>query len=167
LFEIAMSTGSEFIAPSLGILLEYYRDAGRDAEADVIRSRLRDHERAMEIAKQERLKVSRRDRFSPHGLSPPQLEKVRRILYRYPHVLDAYLVRKDVKLFTDKPSYVLGVHRQSRSLEDRSRADRVLMSCLSSDMEFACAVVLLTWTRSRLRSGIYAACPEPVYVSKD
>src|SRR5262249_20882923 len=98
-FERAMKLGSDFISPALHRLFEYYRQAGRDAEADPIRQRLKEYERELGIARKERLKVTRRDRFLAHGLDAKVLQKLRRVLHRYPQVRSGYLVRKQVKLF--------------------------------------------------------------------
>jgi Zn-dependent protease with chaperone function len=162
-FEAAMAGSSEFIGPALQMLLDYYRSAGRDAQADPIARKLEAHEQAMMVARSERSKVGRRDRFMPHGLDEEVLVKVRRVLNRYPQVRDAYLVKKQVKLFSDQPSYVLAVHRRVRSLDDQRRADRALIACLGSDMEFPCAVCILGWTSPRLAARIMRACPQPVF----
>jgi Zn-dependent protease with chaperone function len=76
-FDAAMAGSSEFIGPSLQMLLDYYRSAGRDAQADPIARKLEAHEQAMMVARSERSNVSRRDRFMPHGLDEDVLRKVR------------------------------------------------------------------------------------------
>jgi Zn-dependent protease with chaperone function len=162
-FETAMSRSSEFIAPSLSLLLDYYRSAGRDAEAAPIAQRLETLERDMIAARAERSRVMRRDRFEAHDLTPEALAKVRRILHRYPSVIDAYLVKKRVKHFSDQPAYVLAVHRRVRSMEDRSRADKALIASLAANMEFPCAACILKWSTPRLAGRILKACPSPIY----
>jgi Zn-dependent protease with chaperone function len=165
--ERAMQYGSEFIAPSLNMLLDYYRDAGRDAEADPIRRRLIEHERLSKVAHKERQRVTRRDRFMEHGVSTDELQKVRTVLHRHPQITAAFLVRKQVKLFTDKPSYVLAVRRRARAMEDQRRIDKALIASLSSQVPIPCTVVILGWTSPRLQSRIAAACPQPVFVCSD
>src|SRR5206468_9499674 len=97
----------------LQMLLDYYREFGRDTDASPIRERLDNHNQALVRAGKERLTVSRNDRFSPHGLKPAELAKITRILYRYSRVTAAWLVKKELKLFSDKPSYVLLVRRRT------------------------------------------------------
>lgn len=166
-FEQAMRYGSEFITPSLNILLEYYRQAGRDDDADPIRKRLEEHERAMNVARKERLKVTRRDRFQPHGLGEEEIEKIRRILHRVPQVNAGYLARKDVRLFIDKPGYVLGVRRKATNLLDNRQADKRLTAYLASAIEVPCAVVILSRTSWKIRKRLIQACPTPVFEAND
>jgi Zn-dependent protease with chaperone function len=161
--ETAMKNGSEYIAPGLNMLLAYYRQTGRDAEADPIRTRLEQHEADMSQARRERQTVRRRDRFAPHGLPTADVEKICRILRRYPRVLGAYLVRKEVRLFSDKPGYVLAITRQRYLMEDNSKADKHLINCLQAEIEQPCAVVVLGWGKRRLRSRLLQACPAPIF----
>jgi hypothetical protein len=166
--EAAARHGSEFIGPALDLLLDYYRAEGRDDEADPVRVRLEAHERALLAARKERQRVGRRDRFMPHDLSPRQVLKIRRTLNLYPQVRAAYLVRKDVRLFADKPSYVLAVERRARQLDEhRRRTDKHLVANLGAQMEIPCAVVVLGWSSLRLRSRLLRACPVPVFDSRD
>ncbi len=164
--ETAMRGDSDWVGPALHMLLDYYREAGRDIEADPIQKRLDDYERALVHARTERLKVSRRDRFMPHGLEAKDLEKLRRILYRYPQIKAAYLVRKQVRTFTDKPSYVLAIQCRVRVLED-SGADKFLTESLRSQIPLPCAVVVLRWRSVTLQSRLRAACPSPIFSAPD
>ncbi|NLE60821.1 MAG: M48 family metalloprotease [Planctomycetes bacterium] len=164
--ETAMRGDSDWVGPALHMLLDYYREAGRDAEADPIQKRLAEHERALVHARTERLKASRRDRFMPHGLDARDLEKLRRILYRYPQIKAAYLVRKEVRTFTDKPSYVLAVQCRVRVLAD-SRADKFLIESLRSQIPLPCSVVALGWRSVALQSRLRAVCPSPIFSAPD
>lgn len=164
--ETAMRGDSDCVSPALHMLLDYYRQAGRDQEADPIQKRLTEHEQALARARTERLKVSRRDRFMPHDLKARELEKLRRVLYRYPQIKAAYLVRKQVRTFTDKPSYVLAVQRRTRVLEN-SRADKHLIESLRSQIPLTCAVVVLGWSSISLQSRLREACPSPVFSAPD
>jgi hypothetical protein len=148
------------------MLLAYYRQTGRDADADPIRLRLEAYQRDLARARLERLKVRRGDRFDPHDLSPTDVEKIRRILRRYPRVLTAYLARKQVRLFSDKPGYVLAITRQKYLLEDNRKADRHLIACLQSEIEQPCAVLILKWRSRRLHSKIRKSCPTPFYTTR-
>ena len=165
--EAAIAGGSDFIGPSLHMLLDHYRESGRDAEADAVRVRLEAHEKALSAARTERLKVSRRDRFVPHDLKPQDVEKIRRLLFRYPQVRAAYLARKQVRLFADKPSYVLALKRTAWLLEDNRKADSYLVESIRSQVEQPCAVVVLGATSYRLRSRLLRVCQEPVFEAND
>jgi hypothetical protein len=128
-------------------------DAGRDADADPVRARLEEHERALARASAERLTVRRADHFQPHDMPAEDLERLRRVLNLYPQVRIAYLAKKVIRLFADKPSYVLAVGRRSRLLEDGRKADKVLVECLRSHVNRPCAVVILGRTSVRFESG--------------
>lgn len=56
--EAAIAAATEYHAPGLQHLLEYYRDQGRDAEADAVQVRLATFERTVAQAKRERASVS-------------------------------------------------------------------------------------------------------------
>ncbi|HEX4794746.1 MAG TPA: M48 family metallopeptidase [Humisphaera sp.] len=166
-FERSMKHDSEYITPSLHILLDYYRDAGRDRDADPIRQRLEEHERILTAARKERLKVNRRDRFLPHDLPADDLEKVRRVLHRLPQVTAGYLARKQVRLLADKPGYVLGIKRRASLLDERRKADKRLTEYLSSALEVPCAVVILSRASFGVRSRLLKACPSPVFFASE
>jgi Zn-dependent protease with chaperone function len=165
-FEEAMRHDSSVVAPSLGILLEHYRDAGRDREADPIRERLLAHERAAQQAQRERLKVTRRDKFLPHDLPPAEVEKIRRIVARFPQVAAARLVRKQVTLFADQRSYVLAIDRHFGSLEQGRAMQKHLLEGLRSQVPLPCAVVVMGWTSFGLRRRVMKACPAPVFADR-
>jgi hypothetical protein len=167
LLENAMRHDSGYIGPSLNLMLEYYRDAGRDADADPILRRLEEHRRATARASAERQRVRRGDRFLPHDLPPADVEKLRRVLNSYPQVTAAYFAKKEVLLFTDKPSYVLAVKRRPRLFEDQRKADRVLADCLRSHVSGPCAVVILSRAPRSIRSRLLRACPAPLFVAPD
>jgi hypothetical protein len=161
-FDLAMGS-TDFLAPSLHMLLDYYRDAGRDEEAEPIRLRLAEYERNLAVARKERFTVSRRDRFSPHDLAVDQLEQIRRILSRYPQVQMAYLARKQVQLFTDKPSYILAIRRRARLFEETRSADRFLTGVLASQISVPCAVVIMKRSRGSLAMRMLRVCPSPIF----
>ena len=164
-FESAMQHGSDCIAPALQILLDYYRDAGRDAEADPIRQRLADHQQALVRAGKERLTVASHDRFAPHDLKPSELEKITRILFRYSRITAAWLVKKELKLFSDKPSYVLLVRRRTHLFDERS--DKFLVDSLRHEMPIACAVLIQKRRPSRLQKRIVATSPNAIFLAQD
>jgi Zn-dependent protease with chaperone function len=167
LLETAMRHDSGYIGPALNLMLDYYRNAGRDRDADPLLRRLDEHRRALARASAERLKVRRGDRFLPHDLSPADVEKLRRVLNAYPQVTAAYFAKKQVRLFTDKPSYVLAVKRRPRLFEDQRKADRVLADCLRSHVNGPCAVVILSRAPRSVRSRLLGACPTPLFVAPD
>jgi Zn-dependent protease with chaperone function len=81
----------------------------REAEAEQYRKRLEEHADKVDDAAEERQRITPRDSFLPHGLTPTQRDDLVRRLARYARVKAAYLVRKEVRLFTEYPCYVLGI----------------------------------------------------------
>jgi hypothetical protein len=161
-FELAMRHDSGLIGPALNILYEHYRGSGRDEQAEPLRRRLDQHEADLRRARKERLDVAWSDRLDPHGLHPVELLRVRRALHRHPRVRAAYLARKRVQTFSDKPSYILGVQRYAPSLSDRG-ADARLVQFLQAEMPIAVAVVLMHGGRRRWLRRLREVCPEPIY----
>ena len=166
LIETAMKLDSSFIGPGLHVLLEHYRQLGRDEEAEQYRSRLEKFESSLTVAKKERLQVKRHDQFLAHDLNPRQLAQLRRLLIVYPQVQAAYLVRKKVNLFADQASYVLAVRRRSSLLPD-TRADRFLTNCLRSQLNLSCAVIILERAPRSVSGRILETCAEPIFQSND
>jgi hypothetical protein len=167
LLETAMKHDSGYIGPSLNVMLEYYREAGRDRDADPVRRRLEGHQKELARATEERLRVRRGDRFTPHDLPAEDVERLRRVLNFYPQVRAAYFAKKEVRVFADKPGYVLAVVRRPRLLEDQRKADKVLVECLRSHVNRPCAVVILSRAPRSVRSRLLRACPAPVFEAAD
>lgn len=165
--ETAMRGNSDHITPALNMLLQYYREAGRDDEAEPIRHRLEEHEKQLLHARKERLTVKSREKFLPHNVNDGELQKLRRVLLYHPRIRAAYLAQKQVNLFTDKPSYVLAIERRFYLMEENRRADKRLIETLHSQLELPCAVVILKHRAPGLRRRIQSACPTPIFVAPD
>jgi hypothetical protein len=86
------------------------------------------------LAQQERTRVSKSDRFELHGLSGYEEAKLAEQLSRYPKIKEAYLVRKVVKYFPEKPFYVLGVVRRRDFIESEV-AEQKLLNQLVTELE--------------------------------
>lgn len=65
------------------------------------------HQEALEQADPERTTLARKDVLQPHGLAPEEIERVRVQLQGRPELVEAYLVRKQVRHFPEKPCFVL------------------------------------------------------------
>jgi hypothetical protein len=164
--ETAGRIDADFTYAVLRMLLNYYREAGRDDEADVIHRRIETHNSNLKKARNERGRVSRRDRFIPHGLPVADLDRIRRVLFRYPQVQMAWLTRKQVKLFSEKPIYVLCIRRRAHVFEER-RHDKYVAACINSEIHLPCAVVVYRRTPRRVRRRILKCASEPVFQSPD
>ncbi len=105
----AMAADPEAVGPGCDAISWYLRGAGRLREAAPYRERGRIHARQWEAAQEERAEISPDDKFLYHGLPPEKLAKLRDELGKMHEVHRAYLVRKQVKHFPEKPLYLLGV----------------------------------------------------------
>ncbi|HEX8521632.1 MAG TPA: M48 family metallopeptidase [Tepidisphaeraceae bacterium] len=166
ILERAMAHGSETIGPSLHLLLDHYRELGLDEQADPLRQRLEVHEKAMTESQKERGSVRRGDKFLPHNLPPHDVERIRRIVFQYPQVQIAYFARKEVSLFSDLPSYVLGITRRRSLMEENKNIDKWLASNLAAQIHVPCAVVILRWRNAGIHRRLKKVCPIPIFVSK-
>jgi Zn-dependent protease with chaperone function len=164
--EMAISNDSDYITPSLHLMLEYYRDSGRDEEADAIQQRLEVHQRTLKKARRERLRIHRSDRLLPHDLDARQLERIRRVLFQYPQIEAGWLARKQVRVFAEKPSYVLWLKRHRRLL-DQSHSNGKLAEFIQPQLGVPCAVMVGNRPPRRLRAALLSVCPDPVFSAPD
>ena len=106
--EQAMAADSQATVPSLKLLYRYYKQTGEEVTAKEIYTRTLNQADTEDEAKQER-QAPTGARYLPHGLPAKQLEVVRAQLAELPDAGEAYLVRKELRHFPEKPLYVLGV----------------------------------------------------------
>lgn len=88
----------------------------------------------MFLAQQERATVSKSDRFEPHQLKSSEEVKLVEQLSGYRQIKEAYLVRKVVQYFPEKPLYILGVVRRRAFIESEI-AEQKLLSRLAVELE--------------------------------
>ena len=109
LLDRAMKAAPEAIGPSCDAIYWYLRGQGRLKEAAPYRERGRTHARQWEAAEKERAEISPEDKFLYHGLEAEKLARLRQELLGCDGVWRAYLVRKQVRHFPEKPLYILAV----------------------------------------------------------
>jgi Zn-dependent protease with chaperone function len=93
--------------PAYGMLFAYLSGAGRHDEAERMHRLAAAHQEELELAGPERSTLARNDVLQPHGLAPEEIERVRGQLQGRPDLVEAYLVRKEVRRFPEKPCFVL------------------------------------------------------------
>ena len=76
-----------------------------------------DDDEKISLAQQERSSISVGDRLESHDLSASAQAKLVEQLSHYPQVKEAYLVRKTLQYFPEKPLYVLGIIRRRGFIE--------------------------------------------------
>ena len=105
----AMQLDPECTPGACYLIENFLRNQGKSEEAARYSDRGMEHAELSEEATKERHNVTAQDTFSPHGLDEEQITKLRDHLRRYTGLKLAYLVRKNVTLFPQRPAYVLGI----------------------------------------------------------
>ncbi len=132
--ERAMAKDPEIVLSGCQLIYSLLQKQGREKEAAQYRQRAEQHYELLLLTQQECSSVSTSDRFERHGLSAKVTAQFRQQLARYPQIEEAYLVRKVLQYFPDRPYYVLGVIRR-RSFFEWEGEDQKLFNCLAEDQE--------------------------------
>lgn len=134
--ERAMEAEPEGVPAACAAIYSFLRERGREDEAERYRRRLFEHFEAAGQAQGERSGFADGDELLPHELAPEQVEAVRAQLRRYGRVKSAYLARKRVEHFAQKPLYVLAVETEARWYQSGAdAADAELLHSLTQQME--------------------------------
>ena len=133
---VAGQGDEEWMPRACAVLHDYYRASGQADRLREMRGRLDRHEADLAAARRERSAIGPRDAFSSHGLADPQIEPLRTLLASLPDCEAAWLVRKDVRHFPNRPVLVLCVRAKStRWGLDRSERDQELVKWLVPRVE--------------------------------
>lgn len=144
--EEAMALDRDYTPAASELAIEFLERAGREAEVERFRERLRDYGIELEKAIEERKaeKLSARDRFLPHGLDREALRPVVQALRQNPMVVRAWLARKQVESRPDHPLYVLGVLPYSILGYVSARKTRALVNWLATEVPFPGETIIVT-----------------------
>ncbi|HEY9850375.1 MAG TPA: M48 family metalloprotease [Leptolyngbyaceae cyanobacterium] len=115
--EIAIEQDSSLVIPGCQSLYAFLKQQGKLAAAQGYHERATKHYHIWEKAAAERKGVSDRDRFEPHNLSLVQLAEISEQISHYPQIKQAYLVRKVIVHFPEKPCYILAIMQRYIRLE--------------------------------------------------
>jgi Zn-dependent protease with chaperone function len=122
--EQAISLDPDLVIPSCEQLYRFYTYQHDLASAEIYLDW-----RQQYLPKQWRSKLEHKikdtDRFTPHDLPLDLVAEIRHKLAKYPTIDQAYLVRKPMQVFPERPLYILGIklanirssHRQSDRVE--------------------------------------------------
>lgn len=149
LWTIASSTDEQWTPSACQALESHYRISGRsDLQRDA-RLRLDRHEAEVKHARAERVTVKPSDSFLPHALSSPALEHLHSLLAAQPDCAGAWLARKAVHYFPDRPLFILAVRsRPGRwGLLNRDR-DTALVKSLVSKVHLPGQVLVVSRSSS-------------------
>lgn len=133
LIERAMELDEDAIVPGCEALRDHCWRNGREAEAHRWHDRMVERRTLLAAAEAERDGLRISDKLEKHGLPPEVVADLRLQLKKIRGLKKAYLVRKRVKHFPERPLYVLG-HRVTRWwwIHSRRRADEVQQRILDS-----------------------------------
>jgi Zn-dependent protease with chaperone function len=99
-----------WLAPhAYALLFGHLAGEGRHDEADRMHRRAAAHQELLEEAGAERSSLTTTDELTPHGLTAAELERLVAQLAGRAGPSEIYLVRKRVRIFPEKPCFVLGV----------------------------------------------------------
>lgn len=135
MIEGAIEERPSLVLEGVESMYAYLTGQRRFGDADALVARYREksegeiasRERQAEQARVERSQLRFNDVYEPHGLPEAQLARIRAHVARIPGVVEAYLIRKVLRLSTEPPLFVLGVllRRPASRLfgESRERID--------------------------------------------
>ncbi|MFB2897955.1 M48 family metalloprotease [Aerosakkonemataceae cyanobacterium BLCC-F50] len=135
--EKAMKKDPDCVMEACQIIYYFLLQQDQEAEAKVYQKRAEDHYELLLKAKQERSFVNNRDKFIPHNLPDQEITLIYQQLSRYPEIKQAYLVRKQVTYFPEKPFYILGITQQKAWYKwHTSDQDQQLLNKIISEVDF-------------------------------
>lgn len=110
LLEAVLQKAPDATLPALGLIHAYHKRIGDKSAAKEIYTQGMRHADKEAEAKAERDTLGdKKTRYLPHGLGEEKLAAVREVVAMRPDIGSAYLVRKEMKHFPEKPLYVIGV----------------------------------------------------------
>lgn len=134
--ERAMEAEPETVPAGCDMIYGFLRERGRAEEAEAYRKRLFKHYDAVELAQDERNRFKDGDALLPHELPAEGVARLREQLGRFDEIRAAFLARKEIAHFTNKPVYVLAVETDTHWYQYRSDgADAELLRRLGELME--------------------------------
>lgn len=108
--EAVVAKDYEATLAALGLIYEYYKRQGDDAAAKAVYARGISHADREDDASEERSTLgTQKTIYLPADLSPEIKEKMRQQLAAIEDIAEAYVVRKPLVYFPEKPLYILGV----------------------------------------------------------
>lgn len=153
LVEHAMRLDEDATVGGCEALRDFHRRNGRDAEARVWHERMDERWQQEQAAEQERGEVLLSDTFERHALSAEILSALCAQLAAVSGLRKAYLVRKRVRHFPDRPCYVLGYSTTPfYRLRSKRRTEQVLRD-IQSSVDFPGETIIICVEGENYRFG--------------
>ena len=154
--EQAIALDSELVIPSCEELYHFYILQNDLASAEIYLDWRQQH-----LPKQWRSKLEHKiedtDRFISHDLEPDLVSEIRNKLVNYPTIERAYLVCKLMRVFPDRPLYILGIklldsplYRQNKLAE--IALEQALCDRLQIELNFGMNLVIATFDSEKVTS---------------
>ncbi len=115
LLERALQLDESYTLLACELLAAHWAGQGEMEKAERYRRQAQRYYEKVSEAIYERTEISPSDPFEPADVTPAQAVTLRRYLWQYGQIRAAYLVRKVVKHYTDKPLYVLALRFRSNT----------------------------------------------------
>jgi Zn-dependent protease with chaperone function len=155
--EKAVALEQRVTLPALGLLYDYYKRQGKEEKAKAVYTQGMRHADAEDDAEMERASAGdRRSRYLPHVLTLDTVAQLRAVVAANPEIAEAYLVRKAVKHFPERPFFVLGVTltnawRRMNTEEDGRKAAYDVAERLGSEAKFKEETIVVCLNTAELK----------------
>ncbi|MEH2264997.1 M48 family metalloprotease [Nostoc sp.] len=110
--EKAIEQDSSIVIGGCQIIYYFLKKQGRKNEAKSYQERGENYHKLILKGQKERYKLKRDDKFCSHNISDIEVNKLCQQLSHYPQIITAYLVKKNLQYFPEKPLCVLAVKRE-------------------------------------------------------
>ncbi len=148
----AIERDPALVIPGCELLYGFCKQSGQLEEAGAYLQRAQQHYEVWKKAQQERSRIGNKDRFEPHNLPEQEVRQISNQLSGFSEVKDAYLVRKRVTLFPEKPFYVLAVSRRFvKGSEINYKPDWEMLEQLEAELNFSGEVCAIVFNQSNLK----------------
>ncbi|MBN3939575.1 MAG: M48 family metalloprotease [Nostoc sp. NMS9] len=109
--EKAIEQDSSIVIGGCQIICYFLKNQGKNQEAKSYQERAENYHKLILKGQKERSSLKINDKFDPHNISEIEVNKLRQQLSHHPQIITAYLVKKNLQYFPEKPLYVLAVKR--------------------------------------------------------
>jgi Zn-dependent protease with chaperone function len=123
----AMKLAEDAIFPGCELAFHFLHGQGRAEDAERYRERAIAQREKLDRAEAERSTLPTDDRYLPHGVSEDALAALREALAAHPKVVSAWLVRRDLEFYPERPLFALGV-QQKKAFRKQKQADLALQA---------------------------------------
>jgi TPR repeat protein len=143
--EQAIGQEPDVVIAGLDLLYLYYRRLGLPERMREMEKRYDENIDNLRFAHAERKHVNLSDTFLPHRLTAAQTEDILVQLREYREIQRAYLVRKEVSFFPQKPLYVLMVELLALTVSNEPAAvERAFVNRLAENLRLPGETIIFT-----------------------